>query len=211
MEPSANPPRQTLLLLDRARAGDRDATSALFEHYLGRVVYLVRSSLHEPLRGRIETMDIVQDALVTACTHIKEFDPRSSGAFYSWMREIVKRKVNEAVKYYSAAKRKMSKEVPIGPTGSDDSGAGEWVPAISSLHLGSYFDRVAAVQRLEEQINALEAGQREALRLWYFEGLKPAEIAERMDRSADACRMMVARALKTLGRKFKESAGRDGA
>jgi len=210
MEPSANPPRRTLLLLDRARAGDREATSALFEHYLGRVVYLVRSSLHEPLRGRIETMDIVQEALVTACTRIKEFDPKSSGAFYSWMREIVKRKINESIKYYAADKRERSKEVPIGQAGAGDHEAGEWVPAISSLHLGSYFDRMAAVQRLEAEINALDAGQREALRLWYFEGLKPAEIAKRMDRSADACRMMVARALKSLGRKFKESAGQDG-
>jgi RNA polymerase sigma factor (sigma-70 family) len=67
------------------------------------------------------------------------------------------------------------------------------------------------VQRLEEHIEALKPDQREALKLWYFEGMKPAEIAERMDRSADACRMMVGRALKTLGRKFKESGVTNGA
>jgi len=211
MESSANPNQPTRLLLDRARAGDQAATSALFERYLGRIVYLVRSNRHESLRGQVETMDLVQEALITASTRIKKFDPKSSGAFYVWMREIVKRKINEAIKYHSAEKRIRSQEVPLDVVESDDSGPAEWVPAVSSLHLATYLDRDAAVRRLEAHMEALETGQREALSLWYFEGLKPAEIAERMDRSPDACRMMVARALKTLGRKFKESAAQDGA
>jgi RNA polymerase sigma-70 factor (subfamily 1) len=203
MESEAHPLKQSLVLLRRAREGDPGAANDLFQRYLGRVIFLVRARLREPLRDRLETMDLVQEALATACARLPQFDPKSSGAFYVWVREIVERKVKEAYKHESADKRDRAREVSLQERGSGEQEFGAWVPAVSSLHLGTFFDRRDAVARLEREIESLEAGQADAIRLWYFESLTPAEMAPRLQKSPDACRMLVARALKTLGRKMK--------
>ena len=59
---------------------------------------------------------------------------------------------------------------------------------------------------LESDLNTLPGAQREALELWYLEGLGPTEMAERLQRTPDACRMLVARALTALGRNRKQEA-----
>ena len=53
-------------------------------------------------------------------------------------------------------------------------------------------------------MDALNPEQREALQLWYLEGLGPSAMASRMKKSPDACRMLVGRALKNLRKHFDE-------
>jgi len=204
MSKPADPLKKSYMLLEKARAGDRDAGGELFERYLSRIIYLVRSRLEEPLRNRLETMDIVQEVLATAYVRLQEFDPRSSGAFYVWMREIVNRKVRDAYRHHFARKRSLEREVSLQKKEEGSADFQDRIPGVSSLHLGTYLDQQEAVMRLEKELENLQEGQAMALKLWYLEGLTPSEMAGRLDRSPDACRMLVARALKTLGTRFKD-------
>jgi RNA polymerase sigma-70 factor, ECF subfamily len=193
---------RTLDLLQRVRAGDRSVENALFERYTGRVLFLVRRRLHEPLRRRLESMDIVQEVFAEACVKLPEFDPLSHGAFYLWLKAIVERKILEAYRHNFRQKRSAKKEVPLQTGESGDAQGG--IPGVSDPHLATRLHQKEAVARLEHLLGGLRPSHREALVLWYFEGLNPAEIAERTGRTQDACRVMVVRALASLGRRFRK-------
>jgi RNA polymerase sigma-70 factor, ECF subfamily len=212
MEQAGQNLRLTYRLLDRVRSGDEAAASELLDRYLGRVIAMVRSWLAEPLRGRLETMDLVQEALLAAWKKLAAFEPRGSGAFYAWLRQIVHHKVQEAAKREVADARDPRREIPLEPGhDEEDRAAGEWLVAATHPHLSTFVDRLAAVEKLEAHLKELGEDQRQALTLWYIEGLTPTQMAEQLGRSADACRMLVGRALKRLGSRFREARDVHGA
>jgi RNA polymerase sigma-70 factor (ECF subfamily) len=176
-------------LLNLACRGDREAASALFARYQRRLLWLVRREMPGALRDRLETMDIVQETLATAYRKLAEFEPEGDGSLHAWLRRIADLKIKEAIRFHAAGKRAAATD-PLPSV----------VPGISDAHLGTRLDQQAAMAELESELDALPNAQREALELWYLEGLAPAEMAKRLDRTADACRMLVARALTTLGR-----------
>ena len=195
---------RTLDLLQRVRAGDRSVENALFERYTGRVLFLVRRRLHEPLRRRLESMDIVQEVFAEACVKLPEFDPLSHGAFYLWLKAIVERKILEAYRHNFRQKRSARREVPLHRENGETTGVLDRVPGESDPHLATRLHQKEAFARLERLLDQLKSSQREALVLWYFEGLNPDEMAGRIGRSPDACRVLVVRALESLGRRFRK-------
>jgi RNA polymerase sigma-70 factor (subfamily 1) len=176
--------------------------NVLFDRYTGRMLFLVRRRLREPLRRRLESMDIVQEVFAEAFAKLREFDPVSHGAFYLWLKAIMERKIHEAYKHNFRQKRSAKKEVPLqaGETGDAQGG----IPGVSDPHLATRLHQKEAVARLEHLLGGLKPSHREALVLWYFEGLNPSEIAERTGSTQDACRVMVVRALESLGRHFRK-------
>ena len=209
----AAPRDTTQTLIARARDGDARAKDALFGRHLNRVLYFARRKLDPRLRDRMESMDLVQDALAVASRKFEEFDPNHSGAFMGWLRRCVEFKLNEARKFHYRSARDLAREADAGPA-DDPAGerASDRVAALegmSSLHMATLIDRQAAVERLEAILGSLAPDQREMVELWYLEGLTPKEMAERTGKTADACRMMVNRGLHRLGREYFEERSDD--
>ncbi len=67
----------------------------------------------------------------------------------------------------------------------------------SSLELQAYRERV------EKAFDALSETHREVIRLNKYEGLSFGEIGERLDKSPDACRTLLARAMTALTLKMR--------
>ena len=61
-------------------------------------------------------------------------------------------------------------------------------------------------QRLEDALDSLSPAHREVILLRKFEELSFAEIAERLGKTEDACRMLLARAMTALTVKMSEIA-----
>jgi len=64
--------------------------------------------------------------------------------------------------------------------------------------------------RVRDALSHLSAPDRELLRLCYFEGLSPGEIAERLGEPADRVRKRKSRALERLRQAFRGKEGHDG-
>jgi len=82
-------------------------------------------------------------------------------------------------------------------------------PPSSSVDALSALLSAAERTRVREALSHLSAPDRELMRLCYFEGLTPGEIAERLGEPADRVRKRKSRALERLRRAFRGEGGHD--
>jgi RNA polymerase sigma-70 factor, ECF subfamily len=66
----------TILLIERARAGDRDAVNEIFARYRDRLHRMVDMRLDRRLQGRIDASDVIQEAYVDVVSRLEEYNWR---------------------------------------------------------------------------------------------------------------------------------------
>ena len=181
----------TIELLDRYKRGDNEAISLLVERSLPPLKRWARGRLPDWARSLAETQDLVQDAVIRAIPHLKHFEARHPGALQAYLRQAIANHIRDEI-------RKVNSRPPIGgdlPESKVDPGPSPLERAIGRERLDRYdaaltklrpVEREAIVARLELQQSYEEV----ALALG-----KP---------SADAARMVVARAVKNLIRAMDE-------
>src|SRR5438552_1040222 len=102
----------TLLLVERLRAGDQRAPEELFNRYLERLLSLARSRLSAKLSRRIDPEDVVQSAyrsfFVRACAG--EYRLERSGDLWRLLVTIVLNKLRGQVEHHTAGKRALDLE-----------------------------------------------------------------------------------------------------
>lgn len=186
-----------------ARAGDASARQRLFE--AGRSYLAVAAAYHlqRRLRAKVDASDIVQEALLDAHGGFDRFAGTTAGEWLSWLRRIAERNALDAAKRYrGTAKRDAGREVPID---GDAAGVGRIDPVAP---VSTPSQRVLRGEReilLAEAIGGLPTDQREVILLRNVERLPFEEVAERMGRSAGACRMLWMRALAGLRERLGEA------
>jgi RNA polymerase sigma-70 factor (ECF subfamily) len=99
---SENP---TSELLPRARAGEAAAIAALHARFEPRVRGFAAVRLGRTLHDLVDCDDIVQEAMSTAFTRLRQFEGSSEGAFVCWLAAIVEARVQDALRSGVAQKR----------------------------------------------------------------------------------------------------------
>lgn len=79
----------TLVLVRGAHEGHQAALDELFRRYLPRLERFARGRLPGYARGTIDTLDLVQDALLNSLAQLDHFDPRSPGCFQAYTRQAI--------------------------------------------------------------------------------------------------------------------------
>ena len=82
---------ESVVLIRRAKEGDREAWSALCDKYYPRWLARFHDQLGEDMRSSYDTSDLVQSAVADALRDIR--DLRCEAAFYSWVTAIIYRKI----------------------------------------------------------------------------------------------------------------------
>lgn len=85
----------TQIVLQRVRAGDTQALNELYKRYVLRVLAAVRIRLGVHLRQKVESWDIVQDAMLASLKNVSEFNDSSDGAFMKWLDRIVENRIRD--------------------------------------------------------------------------------------------------------------------
>ena len=80
---------QTQVLVDRIHDGNKEALNQLCERYMPRILYAVRARLGMRLRRKVQSMDVLQDAMVDIVKGIDNFEFRSDGAFLHYVNRII--------------------------------------------------------------------------------------------------------------------------
>ena len=190
--PAPHPLESTAVLLDRIRAGDAHARDRLVARYLPVLNAWVHGRLPRGARGMADTADIVQVALYRALTRMEEFENRHEGAFFAYLRQIVLNAIREEIR---RSVRRPS--APEPEEGRPDPTASVVEHAIGREMLECY----------ERALLQLTPEQREAVVLRLECGLSYPEIADAMGKpSANAARMLVARALVPLAEAMRDHA-----
>ncbi|MEM9825869.1 MAG: sigma-70 family RNA polymerase sigma factor [Planctomycetota bacterium] len=168
---------------------------AKYEPYLRM---LTRVHARPAYRAKVDASDIVQQAMTQAVAGIDGFRGTTEAEFRGWLRKILSHHLFHLDRDLHRDKRDIRREQSM-----------EEKLAQSSLRLGGILagdgptpSQVAAlgenVVRVAEAIEHLPGPQSDAIRLHYLEGLKLAEVAERMERSKGAVAGLLHRGMKTL-------------
>jgi RNA polymerase sigma-70 factor (ECF subfamily) len=185
-------------LLAQARAGDRAALQVLLERYRPLLVLLVRSRCAGRLQRRLDGSDVVQETLLQAAQHIGDFEGDGAEQWQAWLLRIAEREIIRQMRQHlGAQKRAAGREQPLnGSSSQGQSRLEQWLHTHSTPSAAAIRNERAA--ELAQALDELGADYREVLVLRHLEGLSFAEVAERMQRTAGAVRVLWTRALKKL-------------
>jgi RNA polymerase sigma-70 factor (ECF subfamily) len=193
---------QHLVIL--AKEGDESARNQLCGVYVERVRRIVRLRMGGELRSKLESMDIVQDSLMSALRDMKNFTYSNEGDFLRWLSRIAENQIRGNLDQLHAAKRDMRKEVPLEQrsTHTHNSGRHALYP-VSQTTPSLIFSRREDLDKLEHAMDLLKPAHRQVIILARIEGLAHKDIAARMDKSPDAVGMLLSRALLALTKAFE--------
>jgi RNA polymerase sigma-70 factor (ECF subfamily) len=159
----------------------------LYRRCAGKLLPLIRLRMGPALRADVESRDVLQAVLLKSFQDLRRGTAPAS--LMAWLSAIAQNEIRDRVDYLRRARRDVARRAPLDEA--------EAVPApvrqaLSQVILGEQAERV------ERALEALPDAQREIILLRHLEELTFPEIAVRLGKSADACRMQFARAMAAL-------------
>jgi RNA polymerase sigma-70 factor, ECF subfamily len=192
------------VLLDRARAGDRDALGELLERFRGSLCDLARQLLSPELAQKVAASDLVQETCIDAMRDFRSAGVDHVRGLEAWLVTLLTNNlIDWQRKFKRSKKRDLRRERPLH---DHDSKAG-------LLH-ATFRDQPNAEELamadesrllLEKSLAQLPRGYREII-LWRNQDrLTWPQIAKRLNRSEDAARMLWNRAVERLKRELRSA------
>ena len=197
-----SPRDDVVALISRARRGSGDSLGRLLQMYRNYLMVLAGTQIERRLQPRMSPSDIVQETMLRAHANFAQFRGASEPELIGWLRQIL---VNNLAKFVEqhvlAARRDVRREVSIERLGQALEQSTIQLAAL--LPAGSRSPSAAAQQReeavlLADRLAMLAPDYREVLMLRNLQGLPFEAIAEQMDRSVSATRMLWLRAIDKL-------------
>jgi RNA polymerase sigma-70 factor (ECF subfamily) len=191
--------QKTQHLVVLAKDGDKPALNQLYTVYAERVRRILRLRMSKELRPKLDSMDLVQDALLSALGGLGDFTYKNEGDFLRWLSRIAQNALRDNLDKLHAAKRDIRKEVRLDnhrpTTGTGFAGT---PGAIDATTPSVIMSKKEDLDKLEKAIDELKPEYREVIVLTKIEGLSYREIGERLSKSPDAVRMLVPSAMAEL-------------
>jgi RNA polymerase sigma-70 factor (ECF subfamily) len=198
---TADNSNETERLLRSVAAGDQESWSTLLTRHQERLRQMVTYRMDRRLQGRIDPMDVIQEAYLEASENRAEYVRQPAKSFFLWLRGIVGNKLLELHRHHLATQmRDAGREVSL----FRGSMPGASSAALADQLLGHATRPSEAAIRaevkiqLQEALNSMDPLDREVLILRHFEQLSPAETAQVLGIKEKAAGMRYLRALERL-------------
>jgi RNA polymerase sigma-70 factor, ECF subfamily len=200
-------------LISRARRGHGSAVGALLQLYSNYLRMLAATQIDKRLQQRMSPSDIVQETMLRAHAHFAQFRGGTEAELLAWLRQIL---VNNLAKFVEqhvlAARRDVRREVSIERLGRALEQSTIQLAALLPAEVKT--PSAAAEQReetvvLADRLALLPDDYREVLMLRNLQGLPFEVVAERLNRSASAARMLWLRAIEKLRTLYAEDETHD--
>ena len=179
-------------LVAQAQEGDASALDQLCGVYTERVRRIVRFRMGPELRSHLESMDLVQEALVGAVLDLDQFRYSNEGDFLRWLCRIVENTIRDHVDKAHAAKRDIRRQVPLDRVERPLLDAR--LP-VATTTPSVVFSLREDLDRLEKAMDRLKPEYREVIVLAKIEGLSCQEIAAKLGKSPAAVAQLLSRAI----------------
>ena len=188
---------QELVIL--AKEGDYSALEQLCRVYGERVRRIIRLRMGREIRPRLDSMDLVQDALLSALGGLGDFTYKNEGDFLRWLTRITQNALRDNLDKLHADKRDIRKEVRLenyGPTtGSGFVGTPGPIEATTPSVIMS---KKEDLDKLEKAIDELKPDYREVIVLAKIDGFSYKEMGDRLGKSIDSVGHLLSRAMMAL-------------
>jgi RNA polymerase sigma-70 factor (ECF subfamily) len=195
---------KTRQLVALAKDGDESALNQLWSVYGARVHWIMRLRMGGELRSKLESMDLAQDALLSALGGLGNFTYRNEGDFLRWLSTIAENRLRDNLDKLHADKRDIRKEARLDNNGPTATGGFVAPPSPIDVTTPSVImSRKEELEKLEKAIDILKPEYREVIVLTKIEGLSYKEISPRIGKSDEAVRKLVSRAMASLTSVFE--------
>lgn len=193
--------KDTMQLIERLRAGDREAFNEVFTRHRGRLRRMVEMRMDWRLQARLDASDVLQEAFLEAALRMNDYLREPTLPLFLWLRLIVGERLTRLHRQHLGTKmRDAGREVSLYR---------EPLPAASSMALAAQLLgkqtspsqaalRAERMLRLQDALNTLDPIDREVLSLRHFEELTRAETAKILGIEDSAAAKRYVRALKRL-------------
>ena len=195
--------RKTQELITLAREGDRCALDQLFSVYGERIRRIIRLRMGKELRSKLESMDLVNEALMCAVRDLKEFSYRDEGDFLRWLAQIAENRIRDNLDRLHAGKRDIRKESPLDDdTSKGTNGRNRLRQLAVSTTPSAILSKKEELDKLENAIDQLRPEHREIILLAKIEGLSYKEVADKLNKSTDMVGYLLSQAMMALTQTF---------
>jgi RNA polymerase sigma-70 factor, ECF subfamily len=196
---SVDPAADTQQLIERIRAGDREALEFVLCRELPALRAYVRLRAGPLLRARESTSDLVQSTCREVLGKLDTFQYGGEAGFRDWLFATAMRKIANRVEHAVAQKRDIRRDRPL----PNDSSSEEREQALAAIYstLGSPSRNAIASETrdaMEAAFDRLPEDRREIIVLARVVGLDHASIAERLGCTTVSARQRLFRALAEL-------------
>ncbi len=186
-------------LLSSARAGNTESLGLLLQWYANYLTILARTQLDRRLRRRLNPSDVVQEAMMAAHKDFAAFRGNSQGELLGWLRTILVHTLHRCFSSnIKVGKRDVRRETSLEEVSGQLERSAINLASILPANGPSPSASIQARERdleLANQLSRLKPEYRDVILYRVLQGLSFDEIAERMDRSCGAVRMLWLRAL----------------
>ncbi len=197
----------------RLQTGDTEALAELFARERERLWRLIHFRLAEPLRGRLEPDDVLQEAFLAASKRLGQYAESPATSPFIWLRMIVSQTLVDLHRQHLGAQRRdAAREVSL-----DGAPFAQATSASVAIQLVGLFtspsgaaqraDVLGLVQTAIEQMDPID---REVLALRHFEELSNSEVAETLGIEQKAASIRYVRALRRLKEILAQTPGLAG-
>jgi RNA polymerase sigma-70 factor (ECF subfamily) len=181
----------SVVLLDRARAGDDGALGALLARYLPRLRRWASGRLPLSARGLLDTEDIVQETLIRTLRNLDRMAVGTDGTLQAYLRQAINNRLTDLYR--------QGQTRPSAAVLASDIPAAE--PSPLEMAIGS-----EALARYEHALARLKPDDRDAVLLRIEFQYSYDEIASMLGKASTAsARMAVSRALARLSREMQQA------
>ena len=194
---------ETQQLITLAKGGDESALIQLCRIYSERVRWMIRLRMNKELRSKLESMDLVQDVLIHALRGLGDFTYENEGDFIRWLSKITQNALRDNLDKLHADKRDIHKEFPLVDQRSATSRYFKNPGPIDMTTPSMILSKGEDLAKLEKAIDTLKPEYKEVIILTKIEGLSYSQIGNRWDKSDDAVRMLLSRAMAALTTAFR--------
>ncbi len=197
-------------LLERVRAGDREALNEIFTEHRDKLCRMVEMRLDTRVQARADASDVIQEAYLEVAERLDSYLQNPTIPLFLWLRLVVSEQITNLHRQHLGAQmRDAGREVSLYP------GA---MPAASSAALAAQLlgrqtspsqaaVRAERMLRVQEALNNLEPIDREVLSLRHFEQLSRSEAAQVLGIAESAAAKRYIRALKRIKKILAEMPG----
>jgi RNA polymerase sigma-70 factor (ECF subfamily) len=189
-----------LALVAEAKRGDRAALERLLLTHSAVLSRYIAQRLLPSMKEAVSVDDVLQETLLHAFLGIGQFEARSPGSFFPWLKAIADVRLLDALKAQRRKKRGGNCRRLHYATDGD---ASRLVDLIDQLpgNISTASRRMArseAMAAVHVGIASLPADQREAIRLHLLAGKSLEETALAMHRTKDSIRALIHRGKQKL-------------
>ncbi len=193
-------PTDDQALQEAIKAGNTDALAQFIQQHRDQLIGFMRAITGSRLLTVLELDDLVQDVSASAIQSLATA-PLNQFSPMEWIQQIARRRVVDAHRFhFEAQRRDAGKQQSLhAPDNGNGDGMGlEQLLAASMTSPSAAVSQDIRLTRMQQALRELSEEQQTTIRLRYVDGLTTKEIAQQLNKTDVAIRVLLSRSMRQL-------------